>query len=80
MLDRPFFLPHPVKEYGYSSFYEYERALLQIKSEENTKQTRLPEFFKFKIKVIVQKIHIALVHEGKKPFQCAICAKSAFFL
>ena len=46
---RTFFQTHGSSETGYSSFYEYERALLQIKSEENTKQTRLPEFFKFNI-------------------------------
>ena len=51
-------------ENGHSLLFEFEKALLQKKTEENTKQTRLPEFFKFNITL-----------EWFIPFKCTICEK-----
>ena len=51
-------------ENGHSSLFEFEKALFTKKTEENTKQTRLPEFFKFNITL-----------EWFIPFRCTICEK-----
>ena len=51
-------------ENGHSTLFEFEKAILQKKTEENTKQTRLPEFFKFNITL-----------EWFILFKCTLCEK-----